>query len=177
MHHGVFTFSDDAKESYENMIELVDRADQYIAASADPAIHPAGTAPDLDSGAKADLRQLARIRQEVSVARGKAQLACLNSTVAAKAFADRADVASVATRGPITPDHVIRTKRIPLILGSPSNKSKIEAETKTQAQTQTMLTIDLKFESALVLNPPTTHKSAPSSKTTDSTLPPTTMAI
>ena len=136
MHHGVFTFSDDAKEAYENMIELVDRADQHIAAHADSAIHPAGTAPDLTAGAKADLRQLARIRQTVSAARGKAQLACLNSTVAAKAFADRADVAVIATRGPITPDHVIRTKRTPLILGSPSTKPKSKTETETETRSK-----------------------------------------
>ena len=30
MHHGVFTFSDDAKVAYEDMIELVTRAEQYI---------------------------------------------------------------------------------------------------------------------------------------------------
>ena len=30
-------------------------------------------------------------------------------------FSNRPDVAEIATRGPVTPDHVIRTKRIPMI--------------------------------------------------------------
>ena len=30
-------------------------------------------------------------------------------------FSNRKDVNKIATRGPLTPDHVIRTKRIPMI--------------------------------------------------------------
>lgn len=121
LHHGVFTFADDGKTAYENMIELVDRADQYVAEKADTSIQVAGVAPDLSTGATADLIHLARIRRAVSRARGKAQLAILNSTPAASAFAARADVAEISTRGPITPDHVIRTKRTAAILEETSN--------------------------------------------------------
>ena len=121
LHHGVFTFSNDAREAYENMIELVDRADVYIAANADSNISSAGTAPDLSTGAKPDLIQLAKIRRAVSEARGKAQLAFLNSTPAARQFASRPDVGSIATRGPITPDHVIRAKRTAVIIDHDSN--------------------------------------------------------
>jgi hypothetical protein len=59
--------------------------------------------------------QLARIRRAVSRARGAAQLAVLNAAPAAAAFASRDDVADIATRGPITPDHVLHTKRTALI--------------------------------------------------------------
>ncbi len=120
-HHGVFTFSDDAKEAYENMIELVGRADKYIAANGDASIQAAGKAPDLTKGAKADLLHLAKIRRAVSKARGKAQIASLNSTPAAAAFASLSNVGNLATRGPITPDHVIRTKRTAVILGESSS--------------------------------------------------------
>ena len=120
-HHGVFTYSDDAREAYENMIELVDRADKYLAANADSSIQVAGKAPDLTTGAKSDLLHLAKIRRAVSNARGKAQLACLNSTPAARAFASKATVGRIATRGPITPDHVIRTKRTAVILEETSD--------------------------------------------------------
>ena len=116
LHHGVFTFSDDARQAYENMIELVDRADKYISANADSSISPAGTAIDLSTGAKPDLIQLAKIRRAVSDARRKAQLAFLNSTPAAQQFSAHPDVASIATRGPITPDHVIRAKRTAVII-------------------------------------------------------------
>ncbi|MCJ8330740.1 MAG: bifunctional aldolase/short-chain dehydrogenase [Lentisphaeria bacterium] len=115
-HHGVFTYSDDAKIAYENMIELVDRAEKYIAEHADTSIQIPGTAPDLSTGEAADLLQLATIRRAVSTARGSAQLAFLNSTAPAKEFASRDDVAEISTRGPITPDHVIRTKRTAAII-------------------------------------------------------------
>ena len=39
----------------------------------------------------------------------------VHSDAASLAFARRGDVASIATRGPATPDHVIRTKRVPMI--------------------------------------------------------------
>jgi rhamnose utilization protein RhaD (predicted bifunctional aldolase and dehydrogenase)/NAD(P)-dependent dehydrogenase (short-subunit alcohol dehydrogenase family) len=115
MHHGVFTYSDDARVAYEDMIELVDRADQYIAEKADSSIPAAGSAPDLTTGNRSDLVHLAKIRRAVSHARGAAQLAILNSTPSAAAFASRDDVADISNRGPITPDHVIRTKRIAAI--------------------------------------------------------------
>ena len=34
---------------------------------------------------------------------------------AAAAFAGRSDLARVSQQGPVTPDHVIRTKRVPLL--------------------------------------------------------------
>ncbi len=115
-HHGLFTFSDDAREAYENHLELVSRANTYIADKADHTIPPAGAAPNLSSGVRPDLIELAKIRKAVSNARGCAQLANLNSTPAARAYASRHDIAQIATRGPITPDHVIRTKRTAAIL-------------------------------------------------------------
>ena len=108
MHHGVFTYSEDAKVAYEDMIELVTRAEAYIAA------HGATTHPTADN--PVDLLDLVRIRKAVSEARGCAQLAILDQTPDAQGFSSLANVAQIATRGPITPDHVIRTKRIPLII-------------------------------------------------------------
>lgn len=132
LHHGVFTYSDNAKEAYENMIELVDRADQFLAGEVTTSVTPPGTAPDLKTGARADLFHLAKIRRAVSRARGKAQLACLNSTPAAQAFASRSDVPSLSTRGPITPDHVIRTKRTAAILKETSSEDVPEVQSFVQ---------------------------------------------
>lgn len=107
-HHGVFTFSDDAKEAYEDMIELVTRGEDYIRAHGqDPIVEASGTVNLID---------LARIRQAVSSARGEAQLARLDDAPDARGYATLKNIADIATRGPITPDHVIRTKRIPVIL-------------------------------------------------------------
>ena len=44
-------------------------------------------------------------------------LAALDDGPESVGFSMLPDMSSIATRGPITPDHVIRTKRIPIILG------------------------------------------------------------
>ncbi len=109
MNHGIFTFSDDAKASYEQMIHLVSLAENYLQASG-----------AFDSVAKAeageDLFTLAKIRKQVSLAKGSAMIATLDNRPEACGFADLTNVESIATRGPLTPDHVIRTKQIPLII-------------------------------------------------------------
>jgi rhamnose utilization protein RhaD (predicted bifunctional aldolase and dehydrogenase)/NAD(P)-dependent dehydrogenase (short-subunit alcohol dehydrogenase family) len=110
MHHGVFTYSDSAKIAYEDMIELVTRAEDYIAAH--------GVTKMPAASHSVDLFDLVRIRKAVSDARGSAQLAMLDQTPEAQGFCSLANVADIATRGPITPDHVIRTKRIPVIISA-----------------------------------------------------------
>lgn len=109
-HHGVFTFSDDAKKAYEDMIELVTRGEDYIATN--------GTTTHPTAHNEIELTDLVRIRRAVSEARGKAQLAILDHSPDAQGYACLNEIADIATRGPITPDHVIRTKRIPVIIDS-----------------------------------------------------------
>ena len=108
MHHGIFTWGDDARTSYENMIELASRAEAYLAEQ--------GQTKRPEARNDVDLLDLARIRRAVSRARGAAQLAMLDRSGSAQGFASRTDVADIATRGPLTPDHVLRCKRIPVIV-------------------------------------------------------------
>ena len=111
MNHGVFSFADDAKSSYERMIALVDRAEKELIAKG------AWSAPARKEGAAPfDARALATIRSEVSRIQGAAVVALADTSIEAAGFASRADVADLATRGPLTPDHVIRTKRIPAVV-------------------------------------------------------------
>ncbi|MBL9118075.1 MAG: bifunctional aldolase/short-chain dehydrogenase [Verrucomicrobiaceae bacterium] len=104
--HGLFTFADDARTSYEKHIELVTLAEQYLAKRA--AAGAAGVA------AKTDLLALARLRKAVSQKRGFPQIARLNHSPEAVAYAGLGDA---TVRGPLTPDHSIRTKRIPAMIG------------------------------------------------------------
>lgn len=108
MHHGVFTYSDEARVAYENMIELVSRAEDYISANGRTSFPTAKHT--------INLLDLARIRKAVSITRGCAQLAMLDQSPEAQGFSSLDNVADIATRGPITPDHVIRTKRIPVVI-------------------------------------------------------------
>jgi NAD(P)-dependent dehydrogenase (short-subunit alcohol dehydrogenase family) len=63
-----------------------------------------------------DLLTLAQIRRQVSQVRGAPMLAQLDARPEAAGFSQLPEVADIATRGPITPDHVIRTKAVPVIL-------------------------------------------------------------
>ena len=109
LNHGVFTFSDDARTSYERMIHIASLADDYLKKQG-----------VFDSVAKAepleDLLSLARIRHQVSAAKGDAMIARIDQSPEACGFANLSDIDSISTRGPMTMDHVIRTKPIPVIL-------------------------------------------------------------
>ncbi|HEX5133513.1 MAG TPA: bifunctional aldolase/short-chain dehydrogenase [Candidatus Krumholzibacteria bacterium] len=111
LNHGVFTFGDDARSSYERMIQIVTEAEDYLDVHAP---WEAAEEPPREL-ASADLRALAAMRREVSRAAGKALVAAADTRPAAVAFSERPDVAAIATRGPLTPDHVIRTKRVPVV--------------------------------------------------------------
>lgn len=106
--HGLFTFDDDARKSYELHIEMVTMAEEYLAKKA-PAPASAETSEDLMA--------LAKLRQAVSKRRGFAQIARLNASAEAVGYANLPNVAEFGTRGPLTPDHSIRTKRAPAYIG------------------------------------------------------------
>ncbi|MDT8339762.1 MAG: bifunctional aldolase/short-chain dehydrogenase, partial [Sulfurimonas sp.] len=109
MNHGLFTFNDDAKKSYEKTIELVDKAEKYLEAKG-ANLHVE------KSDVSCELLTLAKIRKEVSNLKGRATISILNDSDLAVHFSKQ-NVEKIATEGPLTPDHVIRTKRVPAILG------------------------------------------------------------
>jgi len=55
--------------------------------------------------------------------RGGAMIARLDSSEAAARYAALPNIADLASRGPATPDHSIRTKRIPAVLGDDRSAS------------------------------------------------------
>lgn len=117
MNHGIFTMHDDARESYELMIRLVTEAEKLLARNL-------GKSFSLPKAkAKEDLLGLAAIRQAVSKLRGVPVIASLDASDEAAGFASRKDVAKLATRGPLTPDHTIRTKRVPAVVGADPDKT------------------------------------------------------
>ena len=112
LRHGVFTFAEDAKTSYERMIEIVDRAESALAELG------ALDAIAVDTSESSfDARRLASIRKEVSQRSGKPMITKLDTSVEARGFANLTNVAELIGRGPITPDHVIRTKRTGAVIG------------------------------------------------------------
>jgi rhamnose utilization protein RhaD (predicted bifunctional aldolase and dehydrogenase)/NAD(P)-dependent dehydrogenase (short-subunit alcohol dehydrogenase family) len=108
--HGLFTFDDDARKSYELHIEMVTMAEGYLAKKSGGTAAASKTATE-------DLLALARLRQAVSKVRGVPQIARLNASAEAVGYAGLENVATFGTRGPLTPDHSIRTKRAPAFIG------------------------------------------------------------
>ncbi|WP_435627131.1 bifunctional aldolase/short-chain dehydrogenase [Candidatus Ferrigenium straubiae] len=108
MNHGIFSFGDTAKQAYDRMIDLVGRAEGYLQKHAS-LVPSTGIEPTVDwSG-------LPELRKKVSAAAGFPMLLRSNSSSAALAFARHSSIAEISQRGPATPDHIIRTKRLPLL--------------------------------------------------------------
>lgn len=111
LNHGLFTFGNTARESYERMIDLVSLAENFLAQHKAWSL-PAATA----TGPTADRRlALATLRREVSAQLGAPGLLVSHDEPAAWQFLQRADLATISQQGPATPDHVIRTKRLPML--------------------------------------------------------------
>ena len=110
MNHGLFTFNDDAKKSYEKTIELVNKAEQYL-------VNNGASLHVEEQSLHVELLDLAKIRKEVSNIKGYATISILNDSDTAVNFSKQ-NIQKISQQGPLTPDHVIRTKRIPAILGA-----------------------------------------------------------
>lgn len=108
MQHGLFTWGETAREAYEHHIALVSRAEAYVAARpAQRAARPAGEAVEVAQARAARLAPLLR------GALGRGGLRCvLEHRVDADVLAlvDDPRLDRWAAAGPLTPDHVIRTK-------------------------------------------------------------------
>lgn len=116
LHHGIFTFHDDAKKSYEKMIELVSKAESYLK-------RKKAVVKTSRSSSKNDLLGLAQARQLASKVAARPMVAKLDRSAEAISFSNLKNVQSIARRGPLTPDHVIRTKPKALIINSHIKKN------------------------------------------------------
>ncbi|MBH10786.1 MAG: bifunctional aldolase/short-chain dehydrogenase [Candidatus Marinimicrobia bacterium] len=103
LNHGVFSFGMSAKESYDGMIKLVNKAENYLSKSNVWRKYK-------KSRSKLDLSELAKIRLKASEMTGKASIAILNDTTEAVGFSKLNNSKALSARGTLTPDHVIRTK-------------------------------------------------------------------
>jgi NAD(P)-dependent dehydrogenase (short-subunit alcohol dehydrogenase family) len=106
--HGLFTFGESTREAYARHVELITRAEQYLARQV-PSPASARGLPDVPPV------ELATLRARISELAGRPMVCSRHSDPRTAAFVSRPDLASVATRGPATPDHVIRTKPVPLV--------------------------------------------------------------
>ena len=119
MNHGIFSFGKTAQESYERMINLVTRAEQYLErknAWSLPALVLTSVPTDVTATSRVSQRQdIARLRHNISKVTGMPMILCVDSDPRSLDFARRPDIATLSQQGPATPDHVIRTKRLPML--------------------------------------------------------------
>jgi rhamnose utilization protein RhaD (predicted bifunctional aldolase and dehydrogenase)/NAD(P)-dependent dehydrogenase (short-subunit alcohol dehydrogenase family) len=120
--HGIFSFGDTARESYERMIHLVQLAEDHLHAHRAWVLDPApGSAGAADSAARAaplspeQAAAVAGLRRELSAAAGRPLVLTSRRDARALRFVRRPDLAAMALQGPVTPDHVLRTRRLPLL--------------------------------------------------------------
>ncbi len=96
--HGIFTFDNDAKKSYDKMIDAVTLAEDFLDKSAPIELKAVEPKPFDVSGLNID------------------KFMHVNQTPLALHYASQENLRTSVTRGVLTPEHIIRTKRVPLVL-------------------------------------------------------------
>ena len=110
LNHGVFSFGDTAKLSYDRMIDLVSRAKTYLHQ------HDAWQVNDSQRAVvspKTNIDALSELRHKASITAGASMLLSSQTDSRSVSFSQRDDLKIISQSGPATPDHVIRTKRLP----------------------------------------------------------------
>lgn len=95
--HGIFTFDDSAKTSYSKMIDVVTKAEEF-----------------LENNAKIEF-----VQNEIKgfdTTLFDVDFININQSTLALTYASMPNLKEFASRGVLTPEHVIRTKRVPLIV-------------------------------------------------------------
>ncbi len=119
--HGIFTFGRTAREAYDRMIDMVGMAERHLRKSAGKRPAPARL-PKQISAAK----EIAPILRGLSAApldrnEGRWSHVILDHRSGGRIldYVNGRALARYSQQGPVTPDHVIRTKPRPLILPAP----------------------------------------------------------
>jgi len=97
-HHGIFTFDNDAKKSYDKMIEAVTVAENF-----------------LEEHAKVQFDKVEAREFDVEALHID-KFMHVNQTALALHYVSQENLRTSVTRGVLTPEHIIRTKRIPLVI-------------------------------------------------------------
>jgi rhamnose utilization protein RhaD (predicted bifunctional aldolase and dehydrogenase)/NAD(P)-dependent dehydrogenase (short-subunit alcohol dehydrogenase family) len=119
--HGVFSFGASAEEAYARMIALVSRAERRLAR--ERGRRPVRAKVPKRLASAGDIAPILRGLVAVPLARneGRYKRFLLDHRAGPPTmdFVNGRDVARYSQQGPVTPDHVIRTKPRPLILPAP----------------------------------------------------------
>jgi len=109
--HGVVAFGNDARTSYENLIRIVNLAEDALRSRGAWDITP----PPAATGAAIDRCAVAALRRTVSAAAGFPLIMQTLNDELSLAFARQPELIRIATRGPATPQHAVYTRARPQI--------------------------------------------------------------
>ena len=116
--HGLFTWGETARESYERTIEAVTLAERYVVEHSPTITHGTPSRAAVPAG-----EVLPRLRGAAGKLAGDAPergpIVRARQSPAILAFLERPDVARLVAKGCATPDHVIRTKPTALLVTDP----------------------------------------------------------
>ena len=119
--HGIFSFGATAREAYERMIELVSLAEKELAKGADRKLVQVKLPVQVASAA--DIAPILRglLASPTDRDEGRWGRVALDhrATPTVLEFVNGAELPRYSQQGPVTPDHVIRTKPKPVILPTP----------------------------------------------------------
>ena len=117
--HGIFTFADTAREAYELMIEMVSRAEARIASAKRRTFVARALPQTLASVAEIAPVLRGAVAQPFGGGAWRRMVLDHRSSDAVLDYVNGKDVVSYSQRGVVTPDHIIRTKKKPLIAPAP----------------------------------------------------------
>ena len=116
LNHGIFTFDNDAKKSYSKMIDAVTIAEDFLDENAQitlKEIEPTGF----------DMQEF---KHKIKDIKEHKVVLKLNQTQLALNYASNPHLEEFATRGVLTPEHIIRTKHQPLIIDNNNLDERLE---------------------------------------------------
>ncbi len=105
--HGIFTFDDDAKKSYDKMIEAVTLSEKFLDQKAPLTIEKYIPRASLD---------ISQLQTIINNAKGYDVTIKVDQSPLALHYASSRNLQTTVCRGVLTPEHIIRTKRIPMVL-------------------------------------------------------------
>ncbi|KFE33808.1 class II aldolase/adducin family protein [Thioclava atlantica] len=120
--HGLVTFAESARGSYELTLEFVTTAEEFLAAKGIAVEAPQAN----DTEAPHDLAASLTSALAGQGALGKAPAVDFRSTPAIRRYLECENLYELAMRGTATPDHVIRIKPFPLLLEARDDAAEIE---------------------------------------------------
>ena len=120
--HGIFTFDDNGMNSYHKMLDSVKIAQDFLNKNTQLNIPKITPKKDFDI----DL-----LKQIISEKKGYEVVMKTDQSPLAVYYASLNNLTSKVTRGVLTPEHIIRTKRIPVVIGNNNIKESIDEYIKS----------------------------------------------